>query len=316
MLARRWNQQRMRIEVAKADPIAHEPWGAVGGDRGRQTHAAGDHAAKELGPANLGLLVAHGQVEQVLSAVGVDAPGDEQGLLGALTTQRLERRVTEEVLDGDSERSRATKTWSSSHSRSVISGTADLEINSSPVASRKASRDSILTTLTHRLGIEGAALVTAKEASLPPMTSVRRRGSSALCSPSSSPARSPPHSSGCTCGPGGDPPRKQPVNTSGARHGSSWSWPYGAAGRVAGIARQRSAVRRVRRGIAGRRLRAVVVHRLVHAHGPGEMAGPDPYGRDHGRRDGGYTLSATLWMPQTVTRNETQFGFFGWRSPW
>ena len=25
----------------------------------------------------------------------------------------------------------------------------------------------------------------------------------------------------------------------------------------------------------------------------------------------GYTLSATLWMPQTVTRNETQFGFFG-----
>ena len=41
------------------------------------------------------------------------------------------------------------------------------------------------------------------------------------------------------------------------------------------------------------------------------MAGPDPTGVITGVVLDGYTLSATLWMPQTVTRNETQFGFFG-----
>ena len=46
-------------------------------------------------------------------------------------------------------------------------------------------------------------------------------------------------------------------------------------------------------------------------HGPGAMAGPPPHGRDHGRRDGGYAVSATVWMPSVVTRNQTQFGFFG-----
>ena len=36
-----------------------------------------------------------------------------------------------------------------------------------------------------------------------------------------------------------------------------------------------------------------------------------PTGRDHRRRDDGFALSATIWMPSVVTDNEDQFGFFG-----
>jgi hypothetical protein len=56
---------------------------------------------KEGGPAALRLLVAHGQVQQVFSAVRGDAPGHEHRLLGPLGPKRLEDRVAEQVLDLD-----------------------------------------------------------------------------------------------------------------------------------------------------------------------------------------------------------------------
>ena len=52
---------------------------------------------KKLGPARLGLLVAHGQVQQDLVAGGGDAPSGEHGLLGAVAAKGLEDRVDEQV---------------------------------------------------------------------------------------------------------------------------------------------------------------------------------------------------------------------------
>ena len=143
------------------------------------------------------------------------------------------------------------------------------------------------------------------------MTSARRRGSSAWCSRSSSPARSPPRSSGSTCGPGGDPPARQAGQYVRGRLVLVLLASMALLGGLRALLGNGPQFARLRRGIAGRRLRAVVVHRLVHAHGPGEMAGPHPYGCDHGRRDGGLHALRHVWMPRRVTRNETQFGFFG-----
>jgi hypothetical protein len=52
---------------------------------------------KKLGPARLGLLVAHGQVQQDLVAGGGDAPADEHRLLGTVAPKRFEDRVAEQV---------------------------------------------------------------------------------------------------------------------------------------------------------------------------------------------------------------------------
>ena len=60
-----------------------------------------DHVSEEAGPGGLGLLVAHREVEQVFPALGVDAPGHEEGLFGPLAPQRLEDGVAKEVLDAD-----------------------------------------------------------------------------------------------------------------------------------------------------------------------------------------------------------------------
>ena len=102
MLARRWNQQRMRIDLGEdgLDRFDH-PRRPVGGDGRRQAQPARDQVPEEAGPGRLGLLVADRQMEQVLSALGVDAPGHEQGLFGPLTPERLEDGVAEEVLDAD-----------------------------------------------------------------------------------------------------------------------------------------------------------------------------------------------------------------------
>jgi hypothetical protein len=43
---------------------------------------------EELCPAGLGLLVAHGQVQQMLTPITGDAPTDQQGLLGSVAAQR------------------------------------------------------------------------------------------------------------------------------------------------------------------------------------------------------------------------------------
>ena len=88
-----------------------EARGVVGGDRRRGPEEPGDHVAQVLGPGGLGLVVADGQAHKVLSAVGVDAPGDEQGLLGPLGPERLEDRVQGQLLGFDAGEVPGKKAW-------------------------------------------------------------------------------------------------------------------------------------------------------------------------------------------------------------
>ena len=102
MLASRWNQHRIRIEAGKQTSIALTSPGApsevmVVGIRSPRLSMR----AEEVGPAGLGLLVAHGQVQQVLAPVGGDAPADKQCLLRAVSAQRLKHRIDEQVLHLD-----------------------------------------------------------------------------------------------------------------------------------------------------------------------------------------------------------------------
>ena len=145
------------------------------------------------------------------------------------------------------------------------------------------------------------------------MTSAERRASSASCSPSSSPARSRPRCSVSTSGRGGGP----------------------RAGKVSGV--------RPRAGVAGRDARLHGDPRRSYADGLGDGAGIVifavvalamsaalwwftawflllgqvrwrvliPTGLITGLAMSGYALAASVWMPQVVTRNQTQYGFFG-----
>jgi hypothetical protein len=76
------------------DRLDHDR-GPVGRDGGRCPHPPGEHVAEELDPGGRRLLVADGQVQEVLAAFGVDRPGDEEGLLGPLAAERLEDGVGE-----------------------------------------------------------------------------------------------------------------------------------------------------------------------------------------------------------------------------
>jgi hypothetical protein len=74
------------------DGLDH-PRGPVGRDRARRSHPPGEQVVEELGLGGRRLLVADGQVQQVLAAGRVDRPGDEEGLLGPLAAERLEDGV-------------------------------------------------------------------------------------------------------------------------------------------------------------------------------------------------------------------------------
>ncbi len=60
-----------------------------------------DQVPEEARPGGLGLLVADGQMQEVLPALGVDAPRHEQGLFDPLAAERLEDGVAEQMLDLD-----------------------------------------------------------------------------------------------------------------------------------------------------------------------------------------------------------------------
>ena len=174
-------------------------------------------------------------------------------------------------------------------------------------------RDSIFTTLTHRLGIQGDALVTAKQAFASSDDIRRATGFLGLVltfffASSFTTALQRVYLRAW---------RRPPGNKAGDyARGPAWFLAVLAfmalLGGLRGLVGDGAAARRVRGPVARGDVGAVVVHRVVHADGPGAMAGAaSPPAWITGVAMAGYALSATIWMPNVVTRNQSQFGFFG-----
>ena len=86
---------------------------------------------------------------------------------------------------------------------------------------------------------------------------------------------------------------------------------HGSPRRASRRARRRSPARAVRPGLAHGDDGAVVVHGLVPAARRGPRRVFLPAGVVTAVAMSAFALSATVWMPGVVTRNQAQFGFFG-----
>ena len=175
-------------------------------------------------------------------------------------------------------------------------------------------RSSIITTLTARLGMRGDALTTAREAFASSDDVRKATGllglvltiffassfTTALQRVYLRAWRRPRR-------------RRRSARTGGVRPGCSCVLGlHGVPRRAARRARRRAGPRPVRHRVARRDVGAVVVHRLVPAAGRGALRGCSlPTGVITAVAMAGFAVSATIWMPDVVTGNEAQFGFFG-----
>lgn len=106
-------------ETAEADRVGEgrfdrvdQPGSNLRGDRSRGQKPPRHHVAAELARAGFGRPVADGQVQQVLSAVFVDALGHDQCFLHPLGSERFRRPKSENSYStAISESSRETKAW-------------------------------------------------------------------------------------------------------------------------------------------------------------------------------------------------------------
>ena len=171
-------------------------------------------------------------------------------------------------------------------------------------------RSSIITAVTARLGIRGDAFALAREAfasseDIRKATGVLGLVLTVFFATSFTTALQRVYLRAWRAA----PPRRVGAYWRGAAW-LLWCWCLGAAGRSA-----RRPRRRVRTRLFAvcrwRCRRAVVVYGVVLPAGRGARRVLLPTGVITGIAMAAYAVSASVWMPEVVTSNEAQFGFFG-----